>query len=48
MLRQDNVQQVIFNKYPKTVDLHPIFVYTNGNSEIDRHYKIKLRGKSEL
>ena len=47
-LRQENVQEIIFNRYPKTVDILPIFVYTNGNSEKDRHYKIKLRGKSEL
>jgi ATP-dependent Clp protease ATP-binding subunit ClpX len=48
VLRQENVEQVIFNEYPKMVDMHPVFVYTNGNSEKDRHYKIKLRGKSEL
>ncbi|MDA9225344.1 hypothetical protein N9O93_01480 [bacterium] len=47
-LRQENVEEVIFNRYPKTVDMGPVFVYTNGNSEKDRHYKIKLRGKSEL
>ena len=34
-------------KYPFSVDLHPTIVYTNGISEIDKDYKIKLRGNSE-
>ena len=46
-LEKQNVKNIIFKKYPISVDLHPTFVYTNGNSEIDKHYKIKLRGNSE-
>ena len=46
-LEEQNVKNIIFKKYPISVDLHPTFVYTNGNSEIDKHYKIKLRGNSE-
>ena len=47
-LKQQSVQQIIFNKYPISVDMYPVFVYTNGTSEIDKHYKIKHRGKSGL
>lgn len=46
-LEKQNVKNIVFKKYPISVDLHPTFVYTNGNSKIDKHYKIKLRGNSE-
>jgi ATP-dependent Clp protease ATP-binding subunit ClpX len=46
-LKKQEVQSVVFKKYPFSIDLHPTIVYTNGISEIDKHYKIKLRGNSE-
>jgi len=46
-LQKSEVQRVVFKKYPFSVDLHPTIVYTNGISEIDKDYKIKLRGNSE-
>ena len=46
-LQKREVQSVVFKKYPISIDLHPTIVYTNGISEIDKDYKIKLRGNSE-
>jgi ATP-dependent Clp protease ATP-binding subunit ClpX len=46
-LKKHEVQSVVFKKYPFSIDLHPTIVYTNGISEIDKDYKIKLRGNSE-
>ena len=46
-LQKREVKSVVFKKYPISVDLRPTIVYTNGISEIDKDYKIKLRGNSE-
>lgn len=46
-LHNKDIESVIFKKYPFSVDLYPTLVYTSGNSEIDKDYKIKLRGNSE-
>jgi ATP-dependent Clp protease ATP-binding subunit ClpX len=44
-LRKNGVKRVSFNTYPsKNVDTNPLFLYNNGHQEVDKLYKIRLRG----
>jgi len=44
-LRKNGVKRVSFETYPsKNVDTNPLFLYNNGNQEVDKLYKIRLRG----
>lgn len=45
--KEQGVVKILFDQYPtKNVDTYPKIVYNSGNKEVDRDYKIILRGKN--
>lgn len=43
-LRDTGVSEIVFAQYPESVDTYPTLVYNDGRKEVDKDYKITLRG----